>query len=184
MFLRNMGKRGGMAAQLLVMMILVVITSAVILFLVDLGVLEVDNTNQQSVLNTEFIPLQREGYLAVKDFSFCSKVNNNFDCQQPRTAFNRGEKVYMRYVVESSISASNVVLEYNFNIKNSEGVILYESKVANFEEAGDEGTKRVYIRDSFNIGEDANPGKYIMDIVVYNSLLNKKVVISENFIIV
>mgnify|MGYP005672969413 CR=1 FL=1 len=70
-----MNNKGKVIVELLVMLVVIVITSALILYLVQSGTISVKaENNQVSILNTEFIPMGREGYLAIKDFKFC-----NFD---------------------------------------------------------------------------------------------------------
>ena len=79
-----MNKRGKVITEILVMMIVIMLTSAIILFLVQSGLITVKAEGEQApVLNTEFIPLGREGYLAVKDFKFCIYVDENYTAEMP-----------------------------------------------------------------------------------------------------
>ena len=62
------------------MLVVVVITSSVVFLLVRAGVIEVKEVEGASVLNAEFIPYMREGYLVVKEFKFCEDVDENYEC--------------------------------------------------------------------------------------------------------
>src|SRR3989338_8011966 len=91
----------GSVMEVLVLMIVVVLTSGVILLLVNTGVITVKAQSNEPILNTEFIPLCREGSLVIKDFKFCENVDEFYNCENPKESFARGDKIYFRFVVES-----------------------------------------------------------------------------------
>ncbi|MAG60540.1 hypothetical protein CL619_02020, partial [archaeon] len=65
-----MNKKGKIVVTVLVVLGVILLTSAGMLMLIKTGMLSV-KTSSESVLNTEYIPYQRTGSLAIKDFKFC-----------------------------------------------------------------------------------------------------------------
>src|SRR3989344_6747347 len=114
-----MHNRGRIEIELFIVLITIVVTSAVILLLVRSGTIEVkDDVITEPVLNAEFLPVGREGFLAVKDFSFCSYVDENLNCLSAQQQFSALENVYVRFVAESSTFNNQVMLLRNYRIKN------------------------------------------------------------------
>src|SRR3989344_4712552 len=71
-----MRKNGKIEVEVFIVLITMVFTSAIILLLVYSGTLKVrEDVSAEPILNTEFLPVGREGFLAVKEVAFCSYVD-------------------------------------------------------------------------------------------------------------
>ena len=123
-----MNKKASVMIELLVFLIIAVFLSASILFLIKSGIIHTkDSYEDVNLLNTEFLPLGRGGSLLIKDLSFCSYVNQDFHCFE-KDDFYTGETVYVRFVVESSVTSGEVLLNRKYVLKNPQGetVIIVE----------------------------------------------------------
>ena len=183
-----MRKNGKIEVEVFIVLITMVFTSAIILLLVYSGTLKVrEDVSAEPILNTEFLPVGREGFLAVKEVAFCSYVDENLNCVRQQQEFSALENVYVRFVVESSTFDQQVILLRNYRIKNPLGEVVLEAdqkNVYNFEVASAQDTEEVVFADFFVMGADALPGEYTLDVIVENSLLGKKVTASKKFMIV
>ncbi|MFH1682982.1 MAG: hypothetical protein ABIA37_04250 [Candidatus Woesearchaeota archaeon] len=179
-----MNKNGKIALQIMIILVIVVITSALLLLLVRSGVLEVKETSGADVLNTEFIPLAREGFLAIKDFKFCKYVDNAYECIGENPIFNLGDDVYFTFVVESSTYSGEVRLVENYRIKGPAGEILLEVDEKNnfyFNASSKKTNEEITFRDYFTVGEDMPEGDYILELIINNPLLNKQAKLMQQF---
>ena len=69
-------KKGAVVVEILVILAVMAITSAVVLILINSGVVNVRTDYEPvQVLNTEFLPVGRAGHMAVREFSFCENIN-------------------------------------------------------------------------------------------------------------
>ena len=183
-----MHKRGRIEIEVFIVLITIVVTSAVILLLVKFGTIEVrDDVVAEPVLNAQFLPAGREGFLAVKDFAFCSYVDADLNCVGKPEEFSKGEDVYVWFVVESSVIDGQVMLLRNHEIVDPQGQIVLraEQKDAYTTEL-QSGKKEesIVFADFFVLGSDAIPGEYTLNIILENPLLNKKVTLTKKFMIV
>ena len=180
-------KKGKVAMELLIMLITVVVTSAIIFLLVQAGVLTVKmEAEQTSVLNTEFIPMGREGSLAVKDFNFCGFVNLNYQCIDEKEEFSLGSEVHFIFIIESSTSNGDIMLVENYMIKGPEGDVLLDVDEKNnfhFDIVSKERQELVTFKDFFVVGEELLEGEYTLELFVENPLLNKKTTLIKKFMI-
>lgn len=183
-----MHKQGRIEIEVFMVLISMVFTSALILLLVYSGTIKVkEDVSAEPVLNTEFLPVGREGFLAVKEFSFCSYVDENLNCLSQQQEFSPLENVYVRFVAESSTFGSQVMLSRNYRIRNPSGTLVLEAEqknVYNFELASSKDTEDVIFADFFVMGAEAMPGEYTLDVIMENPLLGKKVTVSKKFMIV
>ncbi|MDP3698222.1 MAG: hypothetical protein Q8R47_01405 [Nanoarchaeota archaeon] len=183
-----MRKKGRIEIEVFIVLITIVVTSAVILLLVRSGTIEVkEDVVTEPVLNTEFLPSGREGFLAVKDFAFCSYVDADLNCLGRQEEFGKTENVYVWLVVESSVVDGQVILLRNHEIIDPQGQIglRAEQKDAyNLELQSGKDTEKVIVADFFVMGPDAIPGEYTLDVILENPLLNKKVTLTKKFTIV
>ena len=181
-----MNKNGKIAIEILIMLVTVVVTSGIIFLLIQGGAIKVKSENADvNVLNTEFIPVGREGYLAIRDFTFCQYIDETYQCIGPGNNFNLGGDVYFRFVVESSVYNGNVNLIKNYRITGPDGSILLDVDEKNnfdFAEKSDEDKEFVTFKDYFFVGEDLQEGEYTLDLIVENPLLNKKSTFSQKFL--
>ena len=182
-----MNKRGKVITEILVMMIVIMLTSAIILFLVQSGLITVKAEGEQApVLNTEFIPLGREGYLAVKDFKFCIYVDENYNCLLEKDSFFQGDEVHLFFVVESTAAGGKIMLIENYRLKDPSGKVLVDIDAKNnyhFEMSSKDKQEIVSFKDYFTLADDAGPGEYTLELVLENPLLNKKITLSKTFLV-
>ena len=113
--------------EILIFLIVVVLTSAVVLFLVQSGIVTVKADGEEvPILNAEFIPVGREGYVAIKEFQFCDMVDELYNCLGEKNTFQIGGEVHFRFVIESSTWNGEVMLVENYKLKSPTGEILLD----------------------------------------------------------
>ena len=169
-------------AQLLGLLITVVLTSAGILLLVQAGVITVRAESTESVLNTEFIPMGREGYLDLKEFKFCGLVDAQLRCVNEKSNFKVGEKVYVVFMVESSSYNGQVLLARNYRIRNPAGEVILDVDAKNsydFDVQSSKEQEVVTFADYFTLTDEV--GEYALDVIVENPLLSKKITATKRF---
>jgi len=163
-------KKGKVATELLIMLITVVVTSAIIFLLVQAGVLTVKmEAEQTSVLNTEFIPMGREGSLAVKDFKFCGFVDSDYNCIAESEEFYLGSEIHFIFIIESSTSNGDITVVENYRIKGPEGNILLdvdERNNFNFDIISKEKQELITFKDFFVVGEELVEGEYTLELFI------------------
>ena len=178
-------KKGKVAVEILIMLVTIVLTSAIIFLLIQADVIEVKDANSEvSVLNTEFIPMGREGYLAVKEFKFCDFVDPGYNCISEGSNFNSGSEVHFLFVVESSTYNGEIMLAENYKIKGPNGNLLLdidEKNNFNFEINSKETKESITFKDFFFVGSELIDGQYTLELVIENPLLNKKTTLVKNF---
>jgi len=180
-----MNKTGRLAMSILIVLIVIVLTSAVMLLLIKTGVLSVKIDRGEQVLNTEFVPYTREGRMSVQDFKFCGYVGSGYRCVGPGNDFTLGDDVYFVFVVESSVYQGEVKLVENYRVKNAKGKVLFEIDNKNnyyFNAKSSKQTERVTFKDYFTIN-DLVPGKYYLELWVDNPLINKRNKVVKEFVV-
>lgn len=182
-----MNRKGKIAMQILIMLIVVVITSAVVFLLVQYRVIDVKEMEGASVLNIEFIPYMREGFLVVNNFMFCGFVDENYNCMDEKEDFNLGDRIYFRFIVESSTIDGEIILVQNYQLRGPAGEVLLavDERYNNyFRKAGNEIGNKVYFKD-YIISEEKDPlGEYTLELFIENPPLNKKLTLIKKFNIV
>ena len=178
-------KKGKLATEILVMLVVVVITSAVILLLVQSGILEVKAENEQvSVLNADFIPVTREGYLAIKDFRFCNFVDLNYNCVGEVNSFALNSEIHFLFTVESSTYNGDIMIVENYRIKGPSGEMLLEvdaSNNFNFDLSSNKETEEITFKDFFIVNQGLPEGEYTLELLIENPLLTKKTTLVKKF---
>lgn len=180
-----MNKKAKGVTELLIMLIMIVLTSGIVLLLVQSGIIEVKAENEQvPLLNTEFIPMGRGGTLAVKEFSFCGYVDEQYNCLGESDIFLPGDAVYFRFVAESSTYNGDVMVAENYRLKSPSGKVLLDvSQKENFHfnMQSNNDVESVTFKDYFTLSEDAETGTYTLELVLDNPLLGKRVTQTESF---
>lgn len=180
-----MNSKASSAIELLLILVAVVLTSAVILFLVQKGLINVKATaNNQPILNTEFIPFAREGALAIKEFNFCSFVNEQYQCIEQKQTFARGEEVHFRFVIETTPSNGAVKIAENYRISNPSGEIILDANTENnfnYDTTSNQNKESIVFKDYFTLGFGLQPGIYSLDLILENPYLTKKVTYTKTF---
>ena len=183
-----MRKEGRIEIELFVVLITIVITSAVILLLVKSGTIEVkEDVVTEPVLNMEFLPAGKEGVLAVKDFAFCSYLDENSNCITRQEEFSRNELVYVWFVVESTVTDGQVLLLRNYEMRNPLGEVVLQAEqknAYNLELSSGRKTENVVFGEFFVLGEDIISGEYPLNIIIENALLNKKITVTKKFMVI
>lgn len=173
--------------ELLVMLILVVLTSAVILYLVHSGIISVKaDAEQTPLLNAEFIPVGREGYLALTDFQFCDFVDSGFNCINPTNTFHLGSSIHFLFHIESSTYNGEIMIIENYRIKSPSGKLLLDAEEKNnfhFDTTSKEKKEIATFKDYFTVTEGNELGTYTLDLILENPLLNKKTTLTKTFTI-
>ncbi len=182
-----MPKQGKLEYELFVMLITIVATSAVIFTLVRADIIQIKPSSQEvNLLNVDFLPYPKEGTLLVKDFQFCEDVDERFECVEPKEQFKRGEEVHFRFVVETGSINRRVQLLQNYRIKGPDGTVLLEiddNRNLLYDQETAKETEKIYFKDSF-ITENSDPlGTYTVEIVIYNSLFDKRVTLKKEVVI-
>ncbi len=181
-------KKGSVAVEILALMILVALTSAAVLWLVNAGIVSVRAEHAQvPLLNTEFIPLARAGTLVIKEFQFCAFVDEGYNCQEEKSTFTLGEEIHFRFVVETNTVNGGVMLVENYRLQGPAGTLLLEVDTKDnfhFDAASSRRTETVYFKDSLFTEEGDLTGKHTLELFVENPLLDKKVTLVEEFVVV
>jgi hypothetical protein len=184
---RKMNKKGGIAIEVLVMLVVVVITSAVIFFLVSKGIVSVKaDVNREPLLNTEFVPVGREGSLAIKEFSFCDFVGENYQCVGKGNDFPVSDDIYFVFVVEVSPYNGQVMLVENYRLKDPSGRLLLdvdEKNNFNFEIKSNKQKELIAFKDYFILSPDAELGEYTLELVMENPLIDRRATIVKTFMV-
>lgn len=183
----KMNRKAGIVVQLLVMMILVVLTSAVIFYLVQSGIITV-KAEEESVplLNAEFIPIAREGYLSIEEFKFCDYVDQDFTCINQDKHFFFNNEIHFTFVVESSTYNGEVMILENYRIKSPSGKTLLDAEQKNnfhYDIRSKEKKELITFKDYFIIGSGTETGAYTLELIIENPLLNKKKTLSQEFLL-
>lgn len=177
-------KTAKIALQIMIVLVIVVVTSSLLLLLVRTGLLEVKETSGANLLDAEFIPITREGYLVIKDLKFCSYVDADFECIRESNVFDLGDQVHFIFNVESSVYRGEVKLVKNYAVKGTRGETLLAVDETNnfyFDVTSSKAIEEVKFRDYFTVGEDLELGNYTLEMVISNPLLNKQTKIIKQF---
>lgn len=178
-------KSGKFAIEILILMIVVVLTSSIIFLLIQADVIAVKESNSDvSLLNMEFIPIAREGYLSINELIFCDYIDENYGCIGKSDDFALGNKVNFRFVVESSAYNGEIKIIKNYRIKGPSGNVFLdvdESNNFHFDLDSDKKTEFVTFKDYFFIGKDLPEGEYTLELIVENPLIMKKTTLSKKF---
>ncbi len=181
-----MFKQGKIEIEVFIVLITMVFTSAMILLLVYSGTIEVkEGVSSEPVLNAEFLPAGREGVLAIKDFDFCSYVDEQYGCQNPQEAFLAGEEIHFRFLVQSSTFNGQIALIENYLLKDPLGNIILEvdgSSDVPVEATSSNPEEFLFFRDYFVIHPGSPEGEYTLELELENTLLLKKITAVEKFI--
>lgn len=179
-----MNRKARIEIEVLVVLITIVLTSALILFLVKSGTITVrDDAVAQPVLNAEFLPVGKQGFLAIKEVQFCGFVDENLNCLEERADFVAGDRIYVRFVVESSVSGSEVLLLRNYRIINPAGEVVLQAEQRNsynLELVSEKETENIVFADFF-VMDEVISGEYTLDVIMANPLLDRIVTASKKF---
>ncbi len=182
-----MNKKASVLIEILIFLVAAVFLSATILFLVKSGIIQTKSSYEEvSVLNTEFLPMGRGGTLVLKQFDFCGYIDENLNCLNKMDSFERGENVYIRFVVESSVYNGDVLIVRNYRMKNPNGDVILEvdeTNNFNFAAKSNRESEKVTIADFIPTMDNYPEGEYTVDLIVENPLLNKKVTGSSKFML-
>ncbi len=193
--MQSKNKKAKVEFEVLLFMIALVIVSALVLWAVQSGIVTVraDGAGEKPILNAEFIPYGREGFLAVKEFQFCSAVDEKYNClgengeSGEKEEFKVGEEVHFRFVVESTTVYGKVTLTENYRVKGPDDSVLLEvddNSNFNFESEGGDKVQRVYFKDFIITEKGDARGKYTLELMMNNPLLEKKAVLVKEFEVV
>ena len=170
--------------ELLLLLVVVVITSAVVLFLVQSGMISVKAVSNEPILNTEFIPLGREGSINLQEIKLCEFVDKDFHCFNEKKSFVPGDKVYLVFLVESSAYNGQIMIVRNYRLRNFQGDVILDIDAKNnynFDLQSPKEKEFVAFADYFTTGKDYLPGEYTIDVILENPLLMKKITSSKKF---
>jgi len=172
--------------QILALMILVVLTSAVVLLLVQTGIVSVKaDMDDVPILNTEFIPIERSGELVINEIVFCSLVDEMLSCINPLDDFGQGDHFYIHTTVQSSPQNGQIMLVRNYRLVGPEGFSLmeFDAKDNYYFELASKEKETITFADYVATLPDFDDGEYTLDITIENPLLNKKIITTKKFVI-
>ena len=169
-------------------LVTIVFTSAVVLILVQADIINVKGqADSPPILNTEFIPLGREGYLGIKEFQFCESIGDKYNCLNERNQFYVPSGIYFRFEVETTPFNNQIMLVENYRIKDANGNVLLEAEDKNnlnFDMRTGKEKESVYFKDRVFIEEGDALGIYTLELIITNPLLDKKVTLVKQFEVV
>jgi len=174
-------KKGNLTVQILVLLIVIVFTSATMLLLLKLDVIN-PSGSQEELLNTEFIPVAREGNLEISNFQFCAFIDANKNCVSPRNRFDVGSEVHFRFVAKSSPVNGVLNLVENYRLERGDGLLVLEAQDKdNFYYSLDstKAEEEIIFTDSFTTGADVQDGQYTLHLILSNPVAGK--VVTEDY---
>jgi hypothetical protein len=181
-----MNKKAKIEIELFIVLIAVALLVGGLLLLIQSGIVSVKSDSSQ-ILNTEFIPMGRQGSLLIQNFYFCGFVDESYKCLNEKREFNLGSEVHFLFNVQSSTFNGDIKLVENYRIRNPYGEIILDVDQKNnlhFDVSSKERVEMVTFKDYFKLGNDLPLGEYTLELVIENPLLDKKVVRSEKFVVV
>lgn len=182
-----MNTKASAVLEIFIILIAIVLTSALVLFLVKTGVLTVNSNNSnQQILNTEFIPYERQGSLSIKDFELCSYVNDQYQCLEPRTSFTIGDDAHFRFTIDTTPYYGDVIIIENYRILSSSGKVMLDidlKKNFQYDATSQEKIESIFFKDYFSIGSGIPNGQYTLELNIENPLLNKQATLKKPFMI-
>lgn len=180
-------RTGNIAIQVLLLVIVVAVTSAVVLVLVQTGIISINADEEEvSLLDTEFIPVSREGTMTIKEFQFCQMVDEQYTCQEERDHFNIGEEVHFRFLAESSTYNGEVMLVENYRLKDPRGNVILDVDEKNnyqFDLQSRQKKESIAFKDYFVLYQGAALGEYTLELMLENPLLSKKTTLTQKIFI-
>ena len=180
-----MNRKGRVVKEFLLVLVTIVFTSAIVFTLVSLGVVEVEaSSDTTSMLNTEFLPFGRGGELVINNFRFCDYESSLSGCWQETEYFYSGDEVHFSFEVISSTYMGDLILVENYQLLGPYGEIILSVEAEDnfyYEIQSKNEKETVYFTDYFILGSDAVPGTYTVNLIINNQLLEKQVVLTENF---
>lgn len=182
----KVNKKANIAVEVLVFLIVVSLVSGTLLFLIQSNVIQVQGAavQQQPILNANFIPSAREGSIAIIEFQFCDVVTQDYLCTQEKNTFANGDEVHFRFVVETSSYENSVVLFENYRLLDPTGEVILDvedKKDLFFETRTTSSTEKVTFKDYFFAGYELESGTYTLELIIHNSILNKKATVIKTF---
>jgi hypothetical protein len=175
-------KKAKIAKEALIVLVIVVFTSAAVFALVKAGIVEVDDNYQESMLNTEFIPYERAGNIIIQNFRFCDLASSISGCLYEKNKFVIGEQVHFFFDVVSTTYHGQILLAENYRIIGPENKILLEvdqKNDYNYDLKSNEEEQRVFFSDYFVLEEGDPLGEYKLQLIIKNPLLDKEVRLIE-----
>ena len=176
-------KQAKIAVEILIILIVILSSSAVVLYLATEGIIPVKGQTQKSMLNTEFLPHVRDGSIALKDFSFCEDVDKEFNCLSETEDFDFGDEVHFRYVIETATYNGEIKVIKNYRIKAPDGSVIIDAEGDDnfhFDVFSNERKELITFADYFIIN-DGPSGEYTLELILENPLLAKKTTLSKRF---
>ncbi|MEW5896950.1 MAG: hypothetical protein AB1668_04615 [Nanoarchaeota archaeon] len=186
----NKDHKAKLAIGILILMVIVVMTSFVILLLVQSGIFVVKaDVSTEPMLNAEFLPMGRGGNIALKEFAFCNFVDDKFNCLNVQSEFNKEENIYLRFVVESTVNNGEIMVVHNYRVKSPSGKTILEAEQKDdftFEMKSSKKAEPIVFSEYFNLGGAAELelGEYSLELIVKNPLLDKEVTLTKEFKVV
>ena len=179
--------KGNLAIKILSILVVAVITSILVLISVRTGIISVKAEHEPAeVLNMEFLPLRNSGNIDIKEFSFCSTVDEQFNCD-PKTSFNFGGQVHFKYAVESTVLDGQVMVVKNYRIKSPSGQLLLDADSRdNFyvDVRSQKTTETVTFKDYFTLLGVSETGEYTLELIIENQLIGKRATLVKKFEVV
>jgi hypothetical protein len=180
----QMNVKANVAIKVLSILVIVIVTSALVLVLVRTGVVSVKAEHEPvNVLNTEFIPARNVGHLNIREFSFCSFVDDDFNCDV-KNSFNFGDEVHFKYIVDSTIFDSQLLVAKNYRIKGPSGELLLDAESKdNFyvDIRSEKKSELISFKDFFTLLGDGDVGVYTIELIIENPLIEKRATLTEKF---
>jgi hypothetical protein len=175
----------GSVTEIMIMLVLIVITSAVILLLVNYGVLDVKADSNEQVLNTEFLPMEENKIFTINDLKLCQFIDPNNVCINPTTEFDKGTALFVAFNLESSPYNNQIEVLRNYRIIGPGDKVVLDIIEENNEIKTIESNvvKEMFFGNYFMINDDFVSGDYTLEIYVKNDLINKQLVRRKSFVI-
>ncbi len=190
-----MNARGSVLIEVLVLLATVIATSIAVLLLVQFRVIDVSadagvagSDAGKEVLNANFLPVaqedaREESILIVKDFMFCTGVDENFNCLGEKKNFMLGNTIHFVFRVETTAVQNKIALAQNYRLIDPKGRVVLdadEQKDFQVSRQTEENTATVRLKDYFIAGYEMREGEYLFELQLENPILNKRIKVVKN----
>ena len=130
----NKYKKGKIEFEVLLFMIAIVVVSALVLWAVQSGIVTVradGSVEEKPILNAEFIHYGREGYLAVKEFQFCSAVDDKYNCIEEKEKFKGHCRETDVRDLEMPLPMVTILAELE-NLNSGDALLVHHKKIPQY----------------------------------------------------
>lgn len=178
-------KKGFSLIEFLISLIMVTLVSGTIFWLTYAGVIPVKMEEEKLLMPLgEMLPFYSEKVLEISEFKFCQSVDQFYQCQNESDKFKLGQYVTFRFKVRTETVYNQIKLVENFRVIAPNTEVVYEAKEENkfvFQAESKKNEENILFKDFFYLKEDFPSGTYLLELIIENPLIEKKINLVKKF---